>query len=270
MDDRASDQRLVTAIRHAYEDGADGWASGPTPVYRRLAEALVRATPVPLVDRSVLDLGAGTGVASQALLDVGAHPVGVDLAESMLRHRQSQRPPGVVADAQLLPFAGGAFDAVVAAFSLNHLPDPAAGLAECRRVVRADGVVLASTFPADADHPAKSIVESVLVAFGYHRPDWYRTFKDRIAARTGDARQLGQAADRAGLVDTEVVREEVEAGLDRPELAVAWRLNMPHTIAFVAGLDPEVRARLRTRALAALSDDLPSTVPMLVLRARAA
>ena len=265
MDDGTSDRSLVTAIRHAYDDGADGWASGPTPVYRRLAQALVGAAPAPLAGRCVLDLGAGTGVASQALIDVGAHPVAVDLAESMLRHRHHERPVAVAGDARKLPFAAATFDAVVAAFCLNHLPDPTAGLAECRRVLRTGGVVLASTFPAEASHPAKDIVESVLVEFGYHRPDWYRTFKDRLAERTGDAAALAAAAGDAGLSDVEVVGEDVEVGLDRPELAVDWRLNMPHTIGFFAGLGADERARLRTEALARLTGELPSFVPMLVL-----
>ena len=261
------DQRLVEEIKHAYGGAVDGWASGPTPLYRRLAQALVDASPVALADRDVLDLGAGTGVASAVLREVGARPVGVDIAWQMLRHRASQRPPGVAGAAQALPFRAGAFDAVVAAFCLNHLPDPSAGLAECRRVTRPGGVVLASTFPADAEHPAKAIVETTLEEFGYRRPHWYQTFKERIAALTGDADALARAAIDGGLIDVEVVRRDVEAGVDRPELAVEWRLNMPHTLEFVAALDPTSVAALRSRAATSLSDDLPSTVPILVLTA---
>ena len=267
MRDAGPDQHLVAAIKDAYEDGADGWASGPTPVYRRLAQALIAASPRPLADRSVLDLGTGTGVASEALIEAGARPIGVDLAVAMLQHRRSQRPPGTAGDAQALPFRDGAFDAVVAAFSLNHLPDPAAGLAECRRVTRAGGFVLASTFPTEADHPAKAIVEAILEGFGYQRPHWYEAFKQRVAIRTGDADALAQVATDAGLIDVEVARLDVEAGLDRPELAVEWRLNMPHTIGFVADLDPAAQAALRARAVTALSDGLPSAVPMLLLLA---
>ena len=267
--DLAADPSLVAAIRDAYEVGADGWAAGPTSVYDHLARALVGAARSSLADRTVLDLGTGTGVASQALLEAGARPIGVDLAVAMLRHRRRERPPAVAADARALPFAAATFDAVVAAFCLNHLPDPVAGLAECRRVLRTGGVVLASTFPADASHPAKDIVESTLTAFGYRRPDWYQTFKERLAERTGDPAALAAAAGDAGFSEVEVVREEVEAGLDRPEVAVDWRLNMPHTLAFVAGLDADERARLRAEALAGLAGDMPSAVPVLMLRARA-
>jgi len=172
-----------------------------------------------------------------------------------------------VGDAQALPFGDGTFDAVVAAFCLNHLPDPTAGLAECRRITRSGGVVLASTFPTDANHPAKTIVEAELERFGYQRPAWYRTFKARIAELTGDADAFASAATDAGFSDIEVVRVDVEAGLDRPELAVEWRLNMPHSIGFFTGLDRDTRTALRARAVEALSGDLPSAVPALFLRA---
>jgi hypothetical protein len=60
---------------------------------------------------------------------------------------------------------------------------------------------------------------------------------------------------------------DIEAGLDDPHVAVEWRLNMPHTLAFVSTLEPRTRAELRERAIAALGPDLPSAVPTLALRA---
>lgn len=172
---------LAVAIRRAYEGSADSWAEGPSLVYRRLATALVDASPEPFPERPCLDLGAGTGVASEVLEAAGARPVGVDLAEAMVRHPREDRPPGVVGDALCLPFRDGVFDAVAVAFSLNHLPDPVAGLRECRRVVSRAGAVLASTFPSTADHPAKAAVERVLEDFGYRRPPWYEEFKSPLA-----------------------------------------------------------------------------------------
>lgn len=265
------ERQLVEEIRDAYDGSAAAWATGPASVYRHLAAALIGVAPGPLAGARVLDLGTGTGVASEVLSAAGARPIGLDLAPAMLAYQQAHRPSGVAGDAHALPFRDGAFDAVVAAFSLNHVPAPGVALGECRRVVRSGGVVLASSFPNDAEHPAKAAVEGVLERFGYERPRWYRTFKDRVATHTGDPRALAEAATQTGLVDARVMRLDVEADLHRADLAVAWRLNMPHTIGFVSGLDARTRAELEARAIAELSAELaalPSSVPMLALRAR--
>ena len=266
---RTGQRRLVADIRSAYQGAAEGWATGPAVLYRRLADALVTtAGHEELGGQRVLDLGAGTGVASEVLSAVGARPVGFDIAHAMLTHRQSERPPGVVGDAAALPFSEGVFGAIVAAFCLNHVPDPPGALAECRRVTRTGGLVLASTFPSGADHPAKAGVEAVLERFGYRRPDWYATFKASIADRTGASDAFFEAATTAGLADVRVDRVDVDAGLHDPATAVTWRLNMPHTVGFVAELDPSDREALRAAAIAAMPPGLPPSVPMLVLRAR--
>ena len=262
------DERLVTEIRAAYAGAADAWAAGPAMLYRRLAGALLAADADRLVGRLVLDLGSGTGVASEALTAIGARPIGLDLAVEMLAHRRQTRPPGVAGDARSLPFHDGAFDAVVAAFSLNHVPDLAGSLRECRRVLRVGGPLIASTFPVDADHPAKRIVECVLERYGYRRPDWYERVKADIAAGTGDPERFAATARCAGFDEVEVDEVVVEAGLDDPRRAAAWRLSMAHTLAFVSALDPTTRARLYDETCRALGDGLPASVTMLVLRAR--
>lgn len=266
----SADEALVTQVREAYATSARGWATGPATVYRRLAEALVASSPKPLTGGRVLDLGTGTGVASEVLQAHGAEPIGLDLAEEMLLHQQASRPPGVAGDARSLPFRDGCFDAVVAAFSLNHVPDLGLAVGECERVLRAGGVLLASTFPTGHDHPAKAAVESVLERYGYARPPWYQTFKRRLADLTGDAEGFARTVRATGLVDVEIDHLEVEVGLDRPELAVGWRCNLPHTLAFTAQLDDRTRAQLQRDAVAALPRHLPSTMTMLALRARTA
>ena len=263
------DDVLVAEIRQAYADSADGWATGPAEIYRHLARALVGVATDDLAGARVLDLGAGTGVASDALLEVGTQPVGVDLAVEMLQHRQASRPPGVAGDAQRLPFRTGVFDAIVAAFSLNHVPDLLGTLTGCRRVLRAGGPRLASTFPSGDDHPAKAIVEGVLEDHGYRRPAWYGTFKTRVADLTGEPANLERTARAAGFSSVRVEHVPVEVGLDDPHLAVEWRLNMPHTLAFVANLDGQAQLDLRRAAIRELTGPLPSAIPMLVLDARA-
>ena len=68
--------RLTTELRAAYDAAAAQWAGGPEQMYARLAGVLVAAAPVAAAGRSVLDLGAGTGV---------ARPVGTDTVRACTR-----------------------------------------------------------------------------------------------------------------------------------------------------------------------------------------
>jgi ubiquinone/menaquinone biosynthesis C-methylase UbiE len=101
----------------------------------------------------VLDLGCGTGALSPRLQEWGARLdtyVGTDFSEEMLR-RASERLAAapaaprqrlVAADAQALPFHDAEYDTVVSASTLHYWRDPAAGLAEARRVVAPGGRLL--------------------------------------------------------------------------------------------------------------------------------
>jgi SAM-dependent methyltransferase len=97
-----------------------------------------------------VDVGCGTGRALPALREaVGSDGtvVGLELTPEMLAQARSTgwADSGdllVLADARRLPFADASVDALFAAGLVNHLPDPAAGLAELARVSRAGGLLI--------------------------------------------------------------------------------------------------------------------------------
>jgi SAM-dependent methyltransferase len=71
----------------------------------------------------------------------GASVTALDLAPGMIE-KARRRPEAVrweVGDAQDLPYADGAFDAVVSCFGLIFAPDAERAVAECRRVLRPGG-----------------------------------------------------------------------------------------------------------------------------------
>ena len=111
-----------------------------------------RGCPVP---RRVCDVGAGTGVVSARLRDAGYDVVAFDLSAEMLRQAAQRLPCQVaVADATTLPLREGSVDAVTYVWVLHHVADLAAALREARRVVRADGRVIAISgmaLPMDDD-----------------------------------------------------------------------------------------------------------------------
>jgi SAM-dependent methyltransferase len=97
----------------------------------------------------VLDLGCGPGLDVRALAREGRLVVGADHDADLLTQARSDVPPQsgfVRADAAALPFASGSFDAARAERLLQHVPDPAAVVAEMTRVTRGGGrVVLVDT-----------------------------------------------------------------------------------------------------------------------------
>lgn len=236
--------------------GAD-WDRGPARIYDRLAEVVVSALPVDVAGTSALDLGAGTGAATRALQAAGAaRVVAVDAALGMLAHNARGRPPAVAGDAVALPFAAGAFDVTVAAFSLNHLADPAAGLREAARVTRSGGGLAASAYAEDDDHPVKHAVVDALTARGWTPEPWYRAVQaDAVKLATVAAAQA--AAEDAGIdAEAELVRVPFP-DLDAAAL-VAWRLGLAQHAPFVHALPTDAdRAALAGDATARLGDSWP-------------
>lgn len=88
----------------------------------------------------ILDVGAGTGGLSVALLAKGARVFGVETERAGLAILRARLPgAGVVLlseNSSALPFAGASFDGLVAQHVIEHLPDIAAALAEWHRVLK--------------------------------------------------------------------------------------------------------------------------------------
>jgi SAM-dependent methyltransferase len=262
---------LAASMAAAYGASAAVWADGPARAYDRLAEVLVEASPVVLDGALVLDLGAGTGAASRAAQARGACAVALDLAVDMLRYRRHDRPPAVAGDAATLPFRARTFDAVVAGFSISHLPDPVRAFGEAARITRDRGVVLASVFSARYAHPAKAQVEEVAACFGYRRPTWYDRWKREVEPLTAEPEGLAAAARQAGLGDITVIERRVPLDLDTAADQVAWRLGMASMAGFVASLPPARRAELVAAACEAVGQPPePCTPLVLILSSRVA
>ncbi len=248
------------SVADAYSSTGGSWQRGPGRVYDRLAETLVRGCPVPVRDASVLDVGAGTGAGSRAVLAAGAAGVvAADAAWGMLRFDADARPPAAVADARFLPFDAGRFDVVVAFFSLNHVTDPAAGLREAARVLRPGGGLVASAYAEDDTHPVKPAVEAAAAERGWQSPPWYRSMREDAVPRLATVERATEAAVAAGLAEADVAALRVPF----PELTAAdlveWRLGMAQLAPFVDTLAPAARAALAADAQARLG---PSPAPL--------
>jgi ubiquinone/menaquinone biosynthesis C-methylase UbiE len=89
-------------------------------------------------DDRLLEVGCGGGLLLRDARATGAHVVGLDHSEEMVR-LAAEHAVVVHASADALPFADRAFTAVAMSIVFIFLPDPATVLAECRRVLEPGG-----------------------------------------------------------------------------------------------------------------------------------
>lgn len=92
--------------------------------------------------RRVLDVGVGTGLASEPLAQAGIAISGIDPSAEMVARARVRLPQAelVTGRAESLPFAPGTFDGAIAA-DVFHFVDQPVALAELLRVVRKGGTV---------------------------------------------------------------------------------------------------------------------------------
>ena len=100
--------------------------------------------------KTVLELAAGTGMIAKNIVNTAAHIEATDASAEMIaeatRGNRSAKLHFSVQDMFCLPYAGGSFDAVIVSNALHIVPQPEKALAEIRRVLKDDGVLIAPTF----------------------------------------------------------------------------------------------------------------------------
>jgi ubiquinone/menaquinone biosynthesis C-methylase UbiE len=120
----------------------------------------------------VIDVGAGVGALWSDVRSAfpQAWVLGLDRSPGMLR---CAPPPMVraVADARMLPVAGGRVDLVLCLFMLFHLDEPGAAIREARRVLRSGGTVGTITWGSELASTATRLWTECLEEFHAAAPD---------------------------------------------------------------------------------------------------
>ena len=100
--------------------------------------------------KTVLELASGTGLIAKHIVNAAAHIEATDASAEMIleakRDNQSAKLHFSVQDMFRLPYADKSFDVVIVSNALHIIPQPEKALAEIRRVLKDDGVLIAPTF----------------------------------------------------------------------------------------------------------------------------
>lgn len=163
-----------------------------------LADRIAKRKP-----RKVLEIAAGTGIATRRLLDALPKATALtvtDLNPPMLDYaRQRIRSNGRnvewrQADAQELPFADESFDVVACQFGVMFFPDKVRGLREFKRVLETGGVLIFSVWDSLEKNPLPELAHSTIGKFfRTDPPEFYK-----IPFMLGDVGELRQLVEEAG------------------------------------------------------------------------
>ncbi len=139
--------------------------------------ARVAAATAALSPRRVLELAAGTGILTAALVEAvpSADIVATDLNPAMVSYAAARVPGATyaVADAQTLDYSDSAFDVVVCQFGVMFFRDKPAAYAKAARVLAPGGTFLFTVWDAvETSTLAAALVQSLAVVLPVDPPDF--------------------------------------------------------------------------------------------------
>lgn len=226
------------AVTHSYHDVLG-------PITRRLVDPLLGAARVAAGAR-VLDLAAGPGYVGGRAAARGARVVAADAATRALAlaARLQPRLATVCADGEHLPFAAGAFDAVVSGFGIGHFARAEAAAAEMVRVLVPGGRLALSWWDAPERSAFPGIFNQAIQDSGAGLPSGVP--EGPVMLRFADDDELTRLLEDVGLRDVRV--ERIAFPYRIPDSDALWDGTLAGTVrlrAIVGGQTPAMRQRIR-------------------------
>jgi malonyl-CoA O-methyltransferase len=153
----ALDKNRVRASFDAAAEHYDEVAVLQREIANRILE---RLDLVKLQPHTILDIGAGTGVATHALSIryKKSHVIAFDLAPNMLRHARQRgnffhklmtKRGFICGDAEYLPFADNSIELIFSSSTLQWCSDLDHTFSELKRILKPGGLLMFSTFGPD-------------------------------------------------------------------------------------------------------------------------
>ena len=158
--------------------------------------------------KDVLDIACGEGYGTALLAQTARRVIGIDIDIATVVHAAAQyaRPNlrYIAGDARGIPLAAASVDIVVSFETLEHFSEQEAFLAEIRRIMRPDGVLVISTPDSDVYSPVGGAANT------YHLRELSREEFGRLLSR--QFRHVTVSAQRA-LVGSAIVPRDAGPGL---------------------------------------------------------
>jgi SAM-dependent methyltransferase len=170
-----------------------------------------------LQPKRLLDVGCGLGQLGERFQnELGTHVCAIDISPRMVELSKARGLDARLADVEQLPYPDHDFDCVFAGWVLYHVPDLERAIAECARVLTADGALVATSVGEDN-------IADVWELIGIDEPREPLKF----ARENGEALLRSHFSDverhdfEGELVfpDTETLRTFVASTIDRAHLA---------------------------------------------------
>ncbi len=209
----SNDPGAFRAFEHSgWNASSEAYENAIGPLTGQSSEATLDAAAV-APGCKVLDVCTGHGVLASAAIRRGAKVHALDFAEAMVAAARRNVPAAECrqGDAQDLPYADDAFDAVVCGYGIIHLPEPDRALAEMRRVLRPGGRVAISVWERPSPINGFGLVMGAIKAHGRldvplpHGPDFFQF---------GDPESLKSALAEIQFVDIDAIAVPMILSLD--------------------------------------------------------
>jgi SAM-dependent methyltransferase len=204
---------------------------------------------------NLLDIATGPGSVAAKARDRGAVCIGIDLSPGMIALARSSHPDidFRVAEVEHLPFAEGAFDAVVCNFGLGHFPWPEAGVAECRRVLKVGGRMAFSWWDQPDKQRIQGLFREAIAEVGIAPPPDVPAGHSNL--RFSDTAEFRKLLVGAGLDDVRV--EDHQTTYVIADVDTLWRGGLGSFAVTASAIDHQdvatqhaIRAAMERRATA--------------------
>ena len=141
-----------------------------TPGNKRAYEAIFKRIRKVVRDKEVLEIATGPGVIAKQVADESKSMIATDFSEKMLAAAHRGEVPSNLkfepADACELPYDDESFDVVIIANALHVIPEPEKALAEIKRVLRKDGILISPNFIHDNKSGISEVFSKALSVAG--------------------------------------------------------------------------------------------------------